>query len=306
VGGAWRDTWEAVAGLGVTALGVPEAHGGFGLAVDAAAAVAMELGGALHGSPFAALTASAHALAHADDAAAGELLADLLAGVRTCTYGELDRAGTARSVDGAPEADALLLVDAAAGDLVLFTDPSSWTVDVRNHAFDVSRTCGDVTVDVARGRRLPADPVARHLRGVLLAADAVGCVRRMLDRTVRYAGQRQTFGRPIGGYQAVQHRLVDHAITARGMALAVEEAARLLAAGSPGAARAVVLAEVAVSGGAVPVLHDLLQLTGGIGFTWEYGLHLSERRAHQDARLAGNPRAAVRSLAALEDWSRAG
>jgi alkylation response protein AidB-like acyl-CoA dehydrogenase len=59
-----------------------------------------------------------------------------------------------------------------------------------------------------------------------------------------------------------------------------------------------------VSGSAVHVLHDLLQLTGGIGFTWEHGLHLYERRAHHDARLAGNPRAAARALAALEGWPR--
>jgi alkylation response protein AidB-like acyl-CoA dehydrogenase len=285
---------------------VPEERGGVGMAVDAAVAVAVELGGALHGSPYAGMVASVHALAHADDAEARELVADLLTGARTCAYGQLDQAGTARGVDGAPEVDAFLFVDAAAGDLVLFTDPASWTVAARRSTFDVSRTCGDVSVDGARGRRIAADARARDLRGLLLAADAVGCVQRMLDRTVRYAGQRQTFGRPIGAYQAVQHRLVDHAITARGMALAVDEAARLLATGSPGAARAVAVAELAVSARAVHVLHDLLQLTGGIGFTWEYGLHLSERRAHHDARLAANPRAAVRALADVEGWCRAG
>jgi alkylation response protein AidB-like acyl-CoA dehydrogenase len=125
----------------------------------------------------------------------------------------------------------------------------------------------------------------------------------VLDRTVAYAGQRHAFGRPIGGFQAVQHRLVDHAVRVRGLALLVTEAATLLGARSSSTRRSVALAEVAVSSGVGHILHDLLQLTGAIGFTWEYGLHFYERRAMQDARLAQNPRDAVRSLAHIEGWS---
>jgi alkylation response protein AidB-like acyl-CoA dehydrogenase len=87
------------------------------------------------------------------------------------------------------------------------------------------------------------------------------------------------------------------------MALAVAEAARSLSDGRGEGARAVALAEVGVNGSAGHILHDLLQLTGGIGFTWEYGLHLHQRRVHQDARLSGNPRAAVRALATIEGWA---
>ena len=64
------------------------------------------------------------------------------------------------------------------------------------------------------------------------------------------------------------------------------------------------MASVSVTANASRILHDLLQLTGGIGFTWEYGSHFHERRAHHDARLAGGPRAAVRSLVELEGWGR--
>jgi alkylation response protein AidB-like acyl-CoA dehydrogenase len=129
-------------------------------------------------------------------------------------------------------------------------------------------------------------------------------VQRMIDRTVTYAGQRIAFGKPIGGFQAVQHRLADHAVRARGMALVVAEAAALLDAGSDDATRQVAIAAVSVHGNSVRILHDLLQLTGGIGFTWEYGLHYYERRAHHDARLGGGARAAVRSLVEIEGWSR--
>jgi alkylation response protein AidB-like acyl-CoA dehydrogenase len=306
----WRSRWSALAELGVTALCVPEARGGFGLQVGAAVGVALELGAALHGSPYAGLVASAHALGRAragtDDPVAADVLGGILAGTGTCAFGRLGPDAIARLVDGAPDADALLLLDPPTGDLVLVADPAAWTVEPSRPAFDLSRTCGDVTADLARGVRIGHGAAAGDLHRLLLAADALGGVQRALDRTVAYAGQRLAFGRPIGGFQAVQHRLVDHAVRTRGLALAVADAARLLEAGSSDAARAVVLAELGVSRGAVHVLHDLLQLTGAVGFTWEHGLHLHERRAHHDARLAGNPRAAARALAELEGWTRAG
>jgi hypothetical protein len=288
----------------VAAFCVPEERGGFGLQVEAAAAAAGELGAALHGSPYAALTASAHALAlgAAGDPVVGEVLAGVVAGELLCTFGVVDAAGVARGVDGAPEADALVVAEPGAGGLLLFADRSGWAVDAARPGFDTSRTCGDVTVDLAAGRRLDGGGVARELYRLLLAADALGGIQRMLGRTVSYAGQRVAFGKPIGAFQAVQHRLVDHAVRARGMALLVAEAARLLAAGAGEARRAVALAEVSVSSNAAPILYDLVQLTGGIGFTWEYGLHHFVRRAHQDARLAGNPRSAERTVAELDGW----
>ncbi len=293
-----------MAELGVTAFCVPEAQGGFGLRVDVAAGAAVELGAALHAAPFAGLTASAHALAQADDLMARELLSGILSGERICAFGYLGREGTiARLIDGAAESDAIVLVDRSGG-LLLLADSSDWTMAARHRdGFDVSRQCADVAVSPGAGHQLPTTGIADELFRLLLAADAVGGVQRMLDRTVAYAGQRQAFGRPIGGVQAVQHRLVDHSVRARGMALLVAEAARQLAARRPDARRFVAMAEVSVSSGATHILHDLLQLTGAIGFTWEYGLHYYERRVHHDARLAANPRAAVQSLAHIEEWA---
>jgi alkylation response protein AidB-like acyl-CoA dehydrogenase len=163
-------------------------------------------------------------------------------------------------------------VEPGADGFVLYTERSSWSVDSSHPTFDVSRTCGDVAVDPAAGRRFEGSGVARELHRLLLAADAVGGVQRMLDRTVMYAGERIAFGKPIGGFQAVQHRLADHAVHTRGMALLVTEAAHLLAAGETAAPRMVALAEVSVSSNAGRILYDLVQLTGAIGFTWEYGL----------------------------------
>lgn len=303
----WRRGWSALADLGVVSFGVAEEHDGSGPQVEVAAATAMELGAALHGSPYAGLLASTHALsalAGSGSAEASEVLADVIDGQRICAFGQLDH-GTmiARNVDGAPEADALVLLDPVTDELLLLTDPTTWQVRELPHPFDVSRRSGEVTAAMAGAHRLGACSAAPRLFGLLLAADALGGTERALDRTVAYARDRQAFGRSIGGFQAVQHRLADHAVQVRGMELLVREAARSLAEADAGAARAVALAEASVSAGAAHVLHDLLQLTGAIGFTWEYGLHFFQRRAHQDARLGANPRRALHALADLEGWS---
>ncbi len=302
----WRRSWIPLAELGLTALCVPERSGGFGFEVAAAVATTRELGAALHASPFAGLVTSAHVLGRAGDEQGAEILAGIISGELVCAFGRVDPSrAVARMVDGAPDADALVLIEPSSGQVVLVTDAATWRVEQPAHAFDVTRTCGDVVVAAGAGRALTGPPSAGLLYRLLLSADALGGVERLVERTVAYARNRIAFGRPIGAFQAVQHRLVDHTIRVRGMALAVTEAAGRLAAGAPDAERHVAIAELAVTTGAVHVLHDLLQLTGAIGFTWEYGLHLYERRAHHDAHLVANPRAAVRSLAVVEGWSGA-
>lgn len=231
----------------------------------------------------------------------------MVAGTQTCGFAVL-RDSTAPRVQAADDLDVLLLLDAATGTLLLAPDPSCWTSTTTEPSFDITRSITQVVVDRAACLPLGATPddaaTADGVRRLLLAADAVGCLERSLERAVAYAGQRVAFGRPLGGFQAVQHRLVDHTIRVRGMSLAVQEAARALTDGAPSAARSTTLAEISVSTDAVGILHDLVQLTGGIGFTWEHGLHAFERRAHGDALLAGNPRRAVRTLAEQEGWSR--
>ncbi|WP_241830238.1 acyl-CoA dehydrogenase family protein [Parafrankia colletiae] len=304
----WREGWRALAELGVTGFCVPEEKGGIGLRADAAVAVATELGAALHGSPYAGLAASARVLALADDPVADQVLSGVLSGERVCGFGRLSGDGrVARLVDGVAHSDALVLLEQDGDGATLLLDPLDWSADARHHGFDVSRTCADVTVVPGQGRRLvvPAVAVAVDLYELLLAADTVGSAHRMLERTVTYAGQRRSFGRPIGGFQAVQHRLVDHSVRVRGMTLVVTEAARLLSAGSSRARRWVAVAGSSTGAGAPHILHDLLQLSGAIGFTWEYGLHFHQRRVHQNARLAANPRGALRALADLEGWTDA-
>lgn len=317
---AWRTRWPVLGELGVTALCVAEDRGGFGADVPAALVAARELGAALHGSPYAAVVAAGYALSRSPDAAAGEPVDAIVSGTRLPALAFLAPGATVRAtgagrvvdghaylVAGADDADVFLAL-VPGDDTMLLVHRADTCVVVRAHDFDVTRSCADLAFHAADAVPVAA-PGARAtvelLYGLLLVGDTLGGLARMLDRTVDYARGRTAFGKAIGGFQAVQHRLADHTVRLRGMTLLAEHAAARLADDAPDAARAVRLAEASVASGAVPMLHDLVQLTGAIGFTWEYGLHLYERRAHLSARLGGNPRRALRSLAELAGWTQA-
>ncbi len=314
---AWRTSWSDLAEIGLPGLCVPADRGGFGTEVAAAAVVARELGGELHSSPFPAIVAAAAMLARGLGSEHAPLVEEILAGSNvpsiaflepsarmTGRSGDIRIDGIARLVLAAAEADSFLVV--RSGDEMMFVSVADCSL-ADTHAFDVTRTCADVRFSSAPAVRLDTRPDARaeleSLYGVLLAADALGGAERSHARAVSYASQRLAFGTPIGGFQAVQHRLVDHAVTLRGLGLLVESAADAMTTGAPDSRRRALLAQVGVSRRVVHLLHDLVQLTGGVGFTWEYGLHLFERRAHLDARLGGNPRQARTAVAALEAWT---
>ncbi|MFE0701540.1 acyl-CoA dehydrogenase family protein [Streptomyces sp. NPDC058872] len=118
---------------------------------------------------------------------------------------------------------------------------------------------------------------------VMLAAEAVGTAGAALDRTVAHVGSREQFGRPVGSFQAVKHRLAD-------LYVQVEAARSLLycAAREPGPGP---------DGGPLALAHALealratagesIQLHGGIGFTWEHEAHLAFKRAASDELLFG-------------------
>jgi len=225
--------------------------------------------------------------------------------------GGLRVTGRAHAVAAPAGADSFLALPSG-GDALLVIRPDETCTVTRGREFDVTREVGEVTFDGTPAVPLTVPPGGRllveRLHGLLLAGDTLGGASQMLNRTVAYAARRTAFGKPIGGQQAVQHRLVDHTIRLRGMSLLADEAATglageaLPAGGAKGAGRAAALAEASVAAGALALLHDLVQLTGAIGFTWEYGLHLYERRAHVNARLGRNPRRARRLLAEQAGW----
>jgi alkylation response protein AidB-like acyl-CoA dehydrogenase len=315
---AWRTKWSSLVEIGVLALCAPEEVNGFGNESGAALLVSRELGASLHGSPYAAALAATYALCrwYGPDDERLALAERVLSGAELPVLAfldpgsELEAAGSGLRLRGC----ARLVEDAGDSFLLAAPDRDGFLRVTRNerctvrsaHAFDVTRSCSDIEfhdapadfVDVPTAGRSATE----RLHGLLLAGDALGGVETVLARTTTYPRARQAFGKAIGGFQAVQHRLVDHAVRLRGLSLLAADAADRLAVGAPGDERQVLLTEAGTAGHAVAIFHDLLQLTGAIGFTWEYGLHFYERRAHLDARLARNPRQALSVLARHEGW----
>jgi len=316
----WRARWLVLAELGLAGFCASQDHGGFGAEMPAALVAARELGAALDGSPYPAMVAASYALTRWLAPEHGEEIADaVISGAHVPTLAYLDSAAmvaghpgglqvTGRAhVVAAPAAADSFLVLPSDGDALLFIRPDETCTVTRGRELDVTREVGEVAFGGTPAVPLAVPPGGRRLverlHGLLLAGDTLGGASQMLDRTVGYAARRTAFGKPVGGQQAVQHRLVDHTIRLRGMSLLADEAAGKLAGGAEGAGRAAALAEASVAAGALALLHDLVQLTGAIGFTWEYGLHLYERRAHVNARLGRCPRRARRLLAEHEGWA---
>jgi len=317
----WRKQWSELAGTGVAGCCVPEDRGGLGMEAAAALVASRVFGTALHGAPYPAIVAAGYALsggltgelraAVCEAIVSGEslpALAFLGPGAQLREVGgEVCVTGRAQLVLGADDCDSFLLLPADATRMLYVQGRKGCSLEP-GETFDVTRSTAAVVFGDACATPLLGGTAERstteRLYGLLLAGDALGGLERMLERTRAYALDRIAFGKPIGAFQAVQHRLVDHTVRVRGMSLLALDAAGALTEGADGAERRVLLAESAVASGAVHVLHDLLQLTGAIGFTWEHGLHFYERRAHLDARLGRNPRQALQSLVELEGWAR--
>jgi alkylation response protein AidB-like acyl-CoA dehydrogenase len=118
----------------------------------------------------------------------------------------------------------------------------------------------------------------------VLAAEAVGAADRVLERTVEYVKQREQFGRAIGSFQAVQHRLADLYVQVQAARSAAYYAAWATASGDE---RAGGLALAQALEALRTTASEAVQLHGGIGFTWEHEAHLYFKRAAGDELIFG-------------------
>jgi len=114
---------------------------------------------------------------------------------------------------------------------------------------------------------------------VMSSAEMLGAARRCLDMSVEYVKVREQFGQPVGSFQAIRHRCAEMLLEAENAHAAVYYAAWALAAGAEDAAIASSICKAYVSDAARKVCGDAIQVHGGIGFTWEYDLHLYMKRA---------------------------
>jgi hypothetical protein len=135
-----------------------------------------------------------------------------------------------------------------------------------------------------------ADPGIADTAAILLAAEQVGAAERCLELTVEYTKSRVQFGRPIGSFQALKHRMADLYV-----AVAAARAVVSDACDDPTPTNAAT-ARLAASEALCAVAAEGIQLHGGIAITWEHDMHLYFKRAHGSAQLLRSPRELLRQL----------
>jgi alkylation response protein AidB-like acyl-CoA dehydrogenase len=213
-----------------------------------------------------------------------------------------------RSVAGALEADVLLVpVEADGGVEIRAVEASAAGIDPVV-SLDMSRQIADLSFEGAASRVVvPASSgeaaVRESLRAgaALLASEQVGIAQWCLETTVAYLKERRQFGRVVGGFQALKHRLADMYVMVEQARAAARYAAATAAEGDPDAEVAASVAQAYCSDVAVKVAEECVQLHGGIGMTWEHPAHLYLKRAKADQIAFGTASEHRAHLAALVD-----
>jgi alkylation response protein AidB-like acyl-CoA dehydrogenase len=188
-------------------------------------------------------------------------------------------------------------------DVVVVASDGLYVVDVAANpdvitarsTMDLTRRLGELHLDATPARKLDAPlgslAVARRQALALLACESVGIAQRALDLAAAYTKERQQFGRVIGTYQGVSHRVSNTFVAlqlARSMAY---WAAWTVSADDPDADLAVAGAASCAGEGAVFACEQSIQAHGGIGFTWEHVLHRYYKRAQWNNSFEGTGRA---------------
>ncbi len=309
--------WKSLAdGMGLAGLLVPEAQGGQGATHREVAVVLEELGRAVAPVPYltsAVVATEALLVCNADD-----LLAELASGRKIGALAvSLSVAPSAafkavRQENGSLYGELTGIADAAAAELLLVPgeDGGLYAVDsgavtvVPQVSLDLTRPLARVVFDGAAGRRIgDAEPaVRRALRAGagLLASEQLGLADWTLTETVRYLKERKQFNRPVGGFQALKHRLAQLWLEVVSLRAAARNAADALATGED-ADVAVAVAQAYAASVAVHAAEEAVQLHGGIGMTWEHPAHLYLKRAKADSIAYGTAGAHREALAELVD-----
>ncbi|MCV7343944.1 acyl-CoA dehydrogenase family protein [Mycolicibacterium rhodesiae] len=301
--------------LGVLGLSVPEDDGGVGGSLVDQAVAVEEFGatlacGPLFGTVYLAIPAL---VASSTGPARDELLAQLVEGTATAAFAVADKAGafdpaavTVTAAGDTVSGTVKRVVDGAAADVILVAATGSdgvglYAVDAKDVArtplstLDLTRPQANITFSESPARLLAgpedAERVITHALQVgsaLLAVEQVGAAQHLLDLSVEYAKSRLQFGRQIGSFQAIKHKLADMLVDVEHARSAAYHAVWALTDGSDDPALATSIAQAAASAALSHVAADTIQVHGGIGFTWEHQAHLYFKRAATAAALLGN------------------
>ena len=321
------EVWSRLsADIGVSALAVGERLGGFDSDATTLFATAEEVGAVLCPVPLlSTVFVASHVLTSLDRADATEsLLRRIADGARVVVAAPADATDwTANSIsievreenrgrvvdgcvpyvlDGA-SADVFLVPVRTGTSLALMAvEPGDNTSIEPLHTLDLSRSVARVTFRhspaelVASGGGVAAALARGHAAGVAgLLAEQVGAATAITQMAVDYARTRHQFGRPIGSFQAVKHKLVDMAVSVERMSTALD----VLVDDWPAPdAVSVSFAKTVADDAFFQITADAIQVHGGLGFTWEHAAHRYFRRAKADQFLFGAPAEHRRRLAA--------
>ena len=321
-----REVWREGAELGWASMLVPEAYGGGSITEQSVVdllVIAEEMGRMLYPGPFLATNVVADCLgAFGTDLQCKETLEAIASGKRIASWcftgdgsadlnaveieaspidGGLRLEGVARYVHEADNADLLLVTcNSPSGPTLVLVPRDTKGIGVRVlGSIDLTRRFCEVTFESVEvpgdavlggiGQAAPAIERALRLATVLQSAEAVGAAEQIFETTVQYAKDRVQFGRAIGSFQAIKHRLADLLIELEGARAASWFAALAIADDREDRDEAVAVAGSTVREVASLIAGEALQIHGGVGFTWEYDVHLYLRRAKTDQFLYGDP-----------------
>jgi alkylation response protein AidB-like acyl-CoA dehydrogenase len=316
----WRLLCEQV---GVAALAVPEEHGGAGFGFLEIAVVLEQLGNALSPSPLLSTLVATEALRRSADATACErLLPSLAAGTvatlawtgpsslpdasQTVTADDELLTGTVPLVLDGDTAEILLVAAQTPDGVGLFEVPvdADRLSRTRTPAMDLTLPLATVQLERVPATRIGGDvtEALQQVHAVACAAVAnlqVGTAQRALDMTVAYSKERVQFGRPIGSFQALKHRMADLLVLLETARSAAMDAAFAVADDDDTLVRRTSVAKAWCSGALTRIASETVQIHGGIAITWEHDAHLVLKRAHALSHLFGAPHLHRRVVASL-------
>jgi alkylation response protein AidB-like acyl-CoA dehydrogenase len=318
-----RDLWVRGAELGWTSMLIPDDHGGgtlSGEGVRDLAIIAEETGRSLVPGPLLPTNITAYALArHSPGQLADEHL-PLIAGGRTRaawsgdagmveaarTAGGYRLTGVVAPVQDAQVADHVLVTANGLTQMLVPTRATGVSVEVLD-GLDLTRRYCRIRFDGAEvpasavvgtpGQAGPELELQLALALALQCAETVGATEAAYEMTVQYVRDRKAFGRPIGSYQALKHRLAEMLLWLESSKAATSAAIAAVQA-ERGALEAARVAKAYLAGRCPAIARDCLQMHGGIGFTWEYDLHLFLRRVETSASIYGGVDQHLDALAA--------
>ena len=304
--------WETAKEQGWTALALPEVYGGLDLSLVELGLIALQAGRTLAGAPF--LTSSYGAAQAILDHGTAELKSewlpkfasgdaigavafaegqDVIPASAAVTFAGGLLNGMKPAVSAGLKADIAIVLASQAGTPVLVAADLAGVQRQSFNTFDNTRCTANLvfqnTPAVALVSGQSAFDAALHIlacQAVVTAHEQTGGTEALMERARDYANTRRAFGQPIGAFQSVKHRIAElYGLVELAKAGALHAATR---AGESDFIKAAAAARIQATEAYDTAARDCVQIHGGIGVTWEGGLHLHMRRARTLAVEQGN------------------